>query len=85
MASASRCARARSWASPGVAGNGQDELVEAITGLRRPTGGTHHARRRGRHPVPARAALHEPDVAFVPADRHRFGLVLSFRSRTTSS
>jgi simple sugar transport system ATP-binding protein len=61
----------------GVAGNGQDELVEAITGLRHPSGGsivldgedvTHDGPR----------ALHEKDVSFVPADRHRFGLVLSY-------
>ena len=62
----------------GVAGNGQDELVEAIMGLRQPTGGSHHARRRGRHPRPARATCTSKKVAFVPADRHRFGLVLSF-------
>jgi general nucleoside transport system ATP-binding protein len=61
----------------GVAGNGQDELVEAITGLRQPRSGsilldgddvTHDGPR----------ALHEKDVSFVPADRHRFGLVLSY-------
>ncbi len=61
----------------GVAGNGQDELVEAITGLRQPRSGailldgedvTHDGPR----------ALHQKDVSFVPADRHRFGLVLSF-------
>ena len=33
----------------GVAGNGQDELVEALTGLRRPTGGHGPARRRRCH------------------------------------
>ena len=42
----------------GVAGNGQDELVEAITGLRRPSGGTDHAStaRDVTHDGPARAA-----------------------------
>ena len=39
-ASTSRSGRARSSASPGVAGNGQDELIEAIVGLRKPSGGT---------------------------------------------
>ncbi len=61
----------------GVAGNGQDELVEAIVGLRKPTGGavslggqdvTGHSPRQ----------LNEAGVAYVPADRHRFGLILSF-------
>ena len=61
----------------GVAGNGQDELVEAIIGLRRPSAGrvtlgqtdvTGHSPRQ----------MNEAGVAYVPADRHRFGLVLSF-------
>jgi ABC-type uncharacterized transport system ATPase subunit len=61
----------------GVAGNGQDELVESLTGLRRPAGGrvllggvdvTHEGVRE----------MHERGVSYVPADRHRFGLVLSF-------
>jgi ABC-type uncharacterized transport system ATPase subunit len=61
----------------GVAGNGQDELVEAIIGLRKPTAGrvtidgkdvTGHSPRQ----------LNETQVAYVPADRHRFGLILSF-------
>ncbi len=61
----------------GVAGNGQDELVESITGLRRPAAGrillggedvTHEGARD----------LHRRGVSYVPADRHRFGLVLSF-------
>jgi simple sugar transport system ATP-binding protein len=61
----------------GVAGNGQDELVEAITGLRRPSGGSivldgEDVTQDGPR------ALHEKDVSFVPADRHRFGLVLSY-------
>jgi simple sugar transport system ATP-binding protein len=61
----------------GVAGNGQDELVEAIVGLRKPAGGrvtldgvdiTGHATRD----------VYASGVAYIPADRHRFGLVLSF-------
>jgi ABC-type uncharacterized transport system ATPase subunit len=61
----------------GVAGNGQDELVEAITGLRKPAGGrvslggvdvTGFSPRR----------MNEAGVAYVPADRHRFGLILGF-------
>jgi simple sugar transport system ATP-binding protein len=61
----------------GVAGNGQDELVEAIVGLRRLTGGrvtlggtlvTGASPRR----------LHDLGVGFVPGDRQRYGLVLTF-------
>ena len=33
-------ARARSWAWPGVSGNGQTELVEVLSGMRRPTAGS---------------------------------------------
>jgi simple sugar transport system ATP-binding protein len=61
----------------GVAGNGQDELVEAITGLRRPTGG--QITLNGRDITAAQPReLHRLGVGFVPADRHRYGLVLSF-------
>jgi len=61
----------------GVAGNGQDELVGAVTGLRRAHRGTI---RLGGDDVtradPRR--LHKMGVGFVPGDRQRFGLVLSF-------
>jgi simple sugar transport system ATP-binding protein len=61
----------------GVAGNGQEELVEALTGLRRPTtgrvqlGGTDVTGAGPRQ-------LQKAGMSFVPGDRHRFGLVLSF-------
>ena len=61
----------------GVAGNGQDELVEALTGLRTPTSGTvtlGSENVTGRGPRGLQAA----GMSFVPGDRHRFGLVLSF-------
>ncbi len=61
----------------GVAGNGQDELVEAVTGLRRPASGT-IALGADDITVAGPRELHRLGVAFVPADRHRFGLVLSF-------
>jgi ABC-type uncharacterized transport system ATPase subunit len=61
----------------GVAGNGQDELVEAIMGLRRKTSG--HITLGGRDVTTASPReLHAQGVGFVPADRHRYGLVLSF-------
>ena len=61
----------------GVAGNGQDELVETIVGLRQPSAG----RILLQETDITRAApreINEAGVAYVPADRHRFGLVLSF-------
>jgi ABC-type uncharacterized transport system ATPase subunit len=60
----------------GVQGNGQDELVEAIAGLRTPVAGdvtisgTDIA---GRPPIAARAA----GLACIPADRGRVGLSLA--------
>ncbi|MCI0584833.1 MAG: ATP-binding cassette domain-containing protein, partial [Chloroflexi bacterium] len=61
----------------GVAGNGQDELVEALVGLRRPSAG--RVQLEGRD-ITGRGArdVYGAGVAYVPADRHRFGLVLSF-------
>ncbi len=61
----------------GVAGNGQDELVEAITGLRQPRSGTIMLDGEDVTSDGTRD-LHGKNVAYVPADRHRFGLVLSF-------
>jgi simple sugar transport system ATP-binding protein len=61
----------------GVAGNGQDELVEAITGLRRVNGGTiqlagenitnWNVRQRREH-----------GLGYVPGDRQKYGLVMGF-------
>jgi ABC-type uncharacterized transport system ATPase subunit len=61
----------------GVAGNGQDELVEALIGLRRSSGGRV---RLGDADVTADTPrqMSQRGVAYIPADRHRFGLVLSF-------
>jgi ABC-type uncharacterized transport system ATPase subunit len=61
----------------GVAGNGQDELVEAIIGLRKPTGGTVTLRGKDVTGWSPRE-MNEAKVAYVPADRHRFGLILPF-------
>ena len=61
----------------GVAGNGQDELVEAISGLRRPTSGRITLDDRD-ITLSGPRELHLLGVGFVPADRHRFGLILSF-------
>ncbi len=61
----------------GVAGNGQDQLVEAIMGLRKPSAGRVELGGRdvtGNTP----RDMNEAGVGYVPADRHRFGEVLSF-------
>ncbi|HEY7737692.1 MAG TPA: ABC transporter ATP-binding protein [Candidatus Limnocylindria bacterium] len=61
----------------GVAGNGQDELVEALIGLRKPASGS--VQLAGKDVTGAGPRqLHRAGVGFVPGDRHRFGLVLSF-------
>jgi general nucleoside transport system ATP-binding protein len=61
----------------GVAGNGQDELVEAIIGLRRATAGKVVLGGRDVTTASPRDE-NEIGVAYVPADRHRYGLVLRF-------
>ena len=61
----------------GVAGNGQDELVESLIGQRVPTAGQVSLGGRDVTRLSPRE-MNEAGVGFVPADRHRFGLVLSF-------
>lgn len=61
----------------GVAGNGQDELVEAIIGLRTPTSGRVRLADRDVTGLAPRH-MNEAGVGYVPADRHRFGLILAF-------
>ena len=61
----------------GVAGNGQGELVEAMIGLR-----AEHAGRVALNDVDVTnyspRDINRAGVGFVPADRHRYGCVLSF-------
>jgi simple sugar transport system ATP-binding protein len=61
----------------GVAGNGQDEMVETLVGLRRATSGSVTLKGETITGMSPRR-LHQRGVGFVPADRHRYGLVLSF-------
>jgi general nucleoside transport system ATP-binding protein len=61
----------------GVDGNGQAELVEAITGLRRPTAGTISVSGHDVTHATAKASL-DAGVGHIPEDRHRRGLVLEF-------
>jgi ABC-type uncharacterized transport system ATPase subunit len=62
----------------GVDGNGQTELIDAITGLRPPAGGSVAVggETADRH-APARAML-DLGVGHIPEDRQRRGLVLEF-------
>jgi simple sugar transport system ATP-binding protein len=61
----------------GVAGNGQEELVEAITGLRRPSAGRIRLEDDDLTNDTVREE-HRRGVSYVPADRQRYGLVLSY-------
>jgi general nucleoside transport system ATP-binding protein len=61
----------------GVAGNGQDELVEALTGLRHVTDGTINLAGRSITNWSVRERR-EQGMGFVPGDRQKYGLVLGF-------
>jgi simple sugar transport system ATP-binding protein len=61
----------------GIEGNGQTELVEALTGLRKPSGGA--IKLDGKEMTHATAnLLIDNGLAHVPEDRHKFGLVLTY-------
>ena len=61
----------------GVDGNGQAELVEALTGLAKPTAGSIMT---GGHDIAGHGARASFDagIGHIPEDRHRRGLVLDF-------
>ncbi|MBW6468404.1 MAG: ABC transporter ATP-binding protein [Coriobacteriia bacterium] len=61
----------------GVSGNGQTELIEAITGLRKVTGGSMRLKGVDITHTAAREAI-AAGLSHVPEDRHRRGLVLEF-------
>jgi len=64
----------------GVEGNGQDELVEAIVGIRRPLEGEiviDGSKVERLNPIEA----YSRGVSYIPGDRDRFGLVLQFEVR----
>ena len=62
----------------GVDGNGQTELVEAITGLHRRESGriVVEGREMSSHANPL--AMLEAGVGHMTEDRHRYGLILDF-------
>jgi len=61
----------------GVAGNGQEELVQALTGLRKPVAGSISIAGTDLTGASSRRVA-EAGLSHVPGDRHRFGLVLAF-------
>jgi ABC-type uncharacterized transport system ATPase subunit len=70
----------------GVAGNGQSELIEAISGIRRAVSGSVELDGKPIH-VTADAdpgELRDRGLAHVPEDRHHVGLVLAFEENENS-
>ena len=61
----------------GVEGNGQTELVEAITGMRRAQGGTIRLGERDITNLPVRERI-RLGIAHIPEDRQKHGLVLDY-------
>ncbi len=61
----------------GVNGNGQAELIDAITGLRKPTSGTIQVGDTDVTGASPHAAL-DAGIGHIPTDRHRRGLLLDF-------
>ena len=61
----------------GVDGNGQSELIDALTGLRHSASGDIHVGGHDLHRATARQAL-DAGMGHIPEDRHRRGLVLDF-------
>ena len=61
----------------GIEGNGQAELVEALTGLRKVHGGRIRLDGNDVTGTPTRELI-DLGVAHVPEDRHKFGLVLTY-------
>lgn len=61
----------------GVEGNGQTELIEAITGLRKPESGSIQIDGKEISSLPIRERL-EKGISHIPEDRHKRGLVLDY-------
>lgn len=61
----------------GVDGNGQTELIEAITGLRKVESGTIELKGKNITNMTPRKVT-ESGVSHIPQDRHKYGLVLDF-------
>ncbi|MBE2193368.1 MAG: ABC transporter ATP-binding protein [Anaerolinea sp.] len=61
----------------GVQGNGQTELVESLTGLRKPVSGSFAVRGEAL-PFNNPRTVTLSDTAHIPEDRHRYGMVRTF-------
>nr|WP_246629347.1 ABC transporter ATP-binding protein [Mesobacillus maritimus] len=61
----------------GVDGNGQTELIEAITGLRKAESGSVKINRKNVLNLPPRKVT-ETGLGHIPQDRHKHGLVLNY-------
>ncbi|SDB89184.1 nucleoside ABC transporter ATP-binding protein [Pelagirhabdus alkalitolerans] len=61
----------------GIDGNGQSELIEAITGLRKSESGSIQLNGKNIENLSTRKVT-ESGVAHIPQDRHKFGLVLDY-------
>ncbi|MGX9290573.1 ABC transporter ATP-binding protein [Bacillus sp. A015] len=61
----------------GVDGNGQTELIEAITGLKKSESGTIMLNGKAIQNLPPRKVT-ESGIGHIPQDRHKHGLVLDF-------
>ena len=61
----------------GIDGNGQAELVEAVTGLRKPEGGKVWLQGKDVTVKSVRGRILD-GLALIPEDRHKYGLVLDF-------
>lgn len=61
----------------GIDGNGQTELIEAITGLRKPEGGSVQVNGKELKGLSPRK-VYESGVGHIPQDRHKHGLVLNY-------
>ncbi|MCD6435829.1 MAG: ABC transporter ATP-binding protein [Clostridiales bacterium] len=62
----------------GIDGNGQTELIEAITGLRKIDSGSVFLNGQEITNLPIRK-ITEAGIGHIPQDRHKYGLVLDFR------
>jgi ABC-type uncharacterized transport system ATPase subunit len=62
----------------GVDGNGQTELIDAMTGLRRPASGTITVAGKAYGPHSSPRDMLDAGVGHIPQDRQRRGLVLDF-------
>lgn len=63
------------FAIAGVDGNGQTELVEVLTGLRRSTAGSFSIKNVDLHKASSKKII-DSGMAHIPEDRHKRGLVL---------